>query len=319
MTPRHRVRVTLCALAVTATARAGTGTAELAGRFTLSGARPAGTRYYIQTTVIRHFAPDGKSAGIETWDLRLSRTRKSGLQGAGDEIRCLRLAYRGQGADTALAIPSLEGWTYVFRTLPTGLDDDGRVFGIDHAPFEGLKTADGKALPPVAAYAAYNNFIDFHGFCDVFAASSDSGGGIEDLHRIGDRVVHAASFTEPPVNVGQNILPGSRFRNGEVIMTFKGLTRVQGRTCALAGFDSGESSFQMKMRPAPGVEVEAVGRSRYFGDLAVDLESFWPLSVDLAELVVAEARVPSASMTVHDVVERRLTLEDVPRERVESP
>ena len=55
------------------------------------------------------------------------------------------------------------------------------------------------------AYYVYNAFIDFHGFCNVFAEPTTGGKGIQDLKSIGDKIVHAAAFTEPPVNLGSGI------------------------------------------------------------------------------------------------------------------
>ncbi|MHC4203222.1 MAG: hypothetical protein ACYSTT_01115 [Planctomycetota bacterium] len=52
-----------------------------------------------------------------------------------------------------------------------------------------------KAIPPDKAYHVYNAFIDFHGFCNIFAERVDGGASIQYLKSISQRIVHAAAFT----------------------------------------------------------------------------------------------------------------------------
>jgi hypothetical protein len=47
------------------------------------------------------------------------------------------------------------------------------------------------------------------------ARPTAGGGGIQELRRIGQQIVHASAFTEPPLNLGSGIKKGSVFRNGE--------------------------------------------------------------------------------------------------------
>jgi hypothetical protein len=75
------------------------------------------------------------------------------------------------------------------------------------------------------------------------------------LKKIGDKIVHAAAFSEPKLN-----LAGSFFKNGEITLEFKGLSRVNGKSCALIGYDSGESSFKMVVNPIPELNQTLAAR-----------------------------------------------------------
>jgi hypothetical protein len=208
-------------------------------------------------------------------------------------------------------IPALKNWTYVFKIPPTGIDEKGQTLGIDHARFENLVDASGKAIPIDKTYHVYNAFIDFHSFCDIFAERIDGGNGIQDLKSIGQRIVHAAANTEAPVNLGSGIAKGSTFKNGEVTMELKGLSRVAGAACAMVGFDSGESSFKMTVKPMPDMEVRTVGSSHYKGDIYIDLATNWAKKVTMDEFVVVEATLPVQPYKVNTVGERDIVVRNV--------
>src|SRR5690606_11936873 len=114
------------------------------------------------------------------------------------------------------------------------------MFGIDPTRFEHLVDSTGATVPVDQAYHVYNSFIDFHMFDQVLAAQA-SGNGIEDLRRIGDRIVHEAAYSDVPVQVGNTVKEGSHFRNGEMTLEFKGLSAVDDRPTAIIAYDSGES------------------------------------------------------------------------------
>ncbi|HMA54085.1 MAG TPA: hypothetical protein VKT17_06460, partial [Acidobacteriota bacterium] len=174
-----------------------------------------------------------------------------------------------------------------------GRDEKGQVLGIPHAKFEALTTSRGAKLPAVASYPVYNSFIDFHAFNDVFARPAFGGGGIQDLRTIGQSVRHASAFSEPPVDLGEGIKPGSVFRNGDVRLVFKGIGLVDGAACALVGYDSGESTLKMIMAMGADREIVTEGGSEYIGDISIDLATRWVRKVTLDEFVVTETRLPA--------------------------
>ncbi len=262
--------------------------------------------YTIETKLI-HYALDGTRTRVDTLKLYLETVPESSPNKGGNEYFCRKFTVQ-RGTESPVSIPSLQGWSYTFKF---GLDEQGRVFGIDHGKFEDLKDSEGKPFPPDTSYFVYNTFIDFHGFCNVFAQKVEGGKGIQDLRVIGDRIIHAASFTEPPVNLGSNIAEGSTFKNGEVTLEFKGLSLVDERACGVVTFDSGESSFHMIMEPMPKIRVETVGSSHYKGDLYIDMESYWVRKVVMGELVVSETTMPMAPHKVNSVIERSTVIRAV--------
>lgn len=268
------------------------GLSGLAGPFDLAGPRKAEAGEYVQETRLVHMNMKGQRTGTETLTLRL-RCVPSTLRGKpGDEYTCLEFSLRKNDGES-VTIPALAGWTYVFQSTPTGMDEKGQVFGIPHEKFEGLVDSRGAKLDVEHGYFVYNSFIDFHGFGDVFARPSPGGAGLQDLKAPGQAIVHAAAFTEPPVNLGKGIKPGSYFRNGEVKLAFKGLGLVDGRACAVIGFDSGESAFKMIMPMGANMDIVTDGGSEYIGDIYIDLETRWVRKITLDEFVVSETVVPS--------------------------
>jgi hypothetical protein len=275
--------------------------------FELAGERFSERRYYLMETKVIKYALDGKRTGVDTFRLKLEYVPASISGKDQDEYICRQFTVQ-KGTESEASIPALTGWSYVFVE---GYDEEGRVFGIDHDRFENLESNEGKALPPDMAYFVYNTFIDFHGFCNAFAERTDEGKGIQDLKKVGDKIVHAASFTEPPVSLGSNVAEGSTFKNGEVTLEFKGISLVDDILCSVVAFDSGESSFKMIMQPMPEMEITTVGSSHYKGDLFIDMKSNWVQKVVMDEIVVSETILPMPPHKINGVIERMSTIRSV--------
>ncbi|MCU0915487.1 MAG: hypothetical protein MUC88_13110 [Planctomycetes bacterium] len=278
--------------------------------FNLGAPRSAQAQSFEMETRVISYAPDGKRVNTDVLKLGLKCAPARGTGKDGDEYTCTKFTLQLAGG-TEVAVPALANWTYVFKNTATGLDEKGQVFGIDHARFEKLVDANGQAIPTDKAYYVYNAFIDFHGFCNAFAEPTQGGKGIQDLTRLGQKIVHAAAFTEPPVNLGSGIEKGSTFKNGEVTLELKGLSVVDGAVCALVAFDSGQSSFQMLMKPMPSMEVRAVGASHYKGDIHLDLATRWVRKVTMDELVVAESAVSNMPNKFNTVIERNTLIRNL--------
>ena len=151
-------------------------------------------------------------------------------------------------------------------------------------------------------------------FCNVFAGPTPSGSGIQDLKTIGKKIVHSTAFSEPATNLGSHIAEGSFFRNGEITLTFKGLTLDNGHPCALIGYDSGSSVFKMIMQPMPNLEIVSVGSSHYWGDISKSLTNHWVQRATMVELVVSEAVLPMPPGKVNSVMERNIFIRNVSKE-----
>jgi hypothetical protein len=324
---REAIRATLTAglvLAVTipfGAARSG----EFQGRsavnleraFDLGAERIPQVQFFRMETVFVHIGFDGRRAGSETYIVRL-KCVPAGLSGkAGDEYTCRDFRYRVNDGE-AIPIPALSGWTYTFALGTESLDEKGQLFGIPHAKFENIADSRGRKLPVGIAYSVYNNFIDFHAFNDVFSRPSPGGRGIQDLTRIGQRIIHSAAFTEPPVNLGAGIKQGSVFRNGEVSLEFKGLSVVDGAVCALVGYDSGESTLRMIMPLGPDKDMVTTGGSEYKGDLYIDLATRWARKVTMDEFVVTETSMPGPAPKTDSYTVRHLLLRLITREEFEK-
>jgi hypothetical protein len=281
--------------------------------FELGGERSQQTQYFLMESKLINYALDGKRVSLDIFRLRLKCVPAKITGKKGDEYTCVKFTVQF-GDQPEIEVPAMKNWTYVFKIPPTGVDKKGQTLGIDHAPFENLVDANNKPIPQDKAYHVYNAFIDFHGFCNIFAERVEGGPGIQDLKIIGQKIVHAAAFSEAPVNLGSNVSEGSTFKNGEVTLELKGLSRVAGVTCALVGYDSGESSFQMKLEPMPNMEVRTVGSSHYKGDIYIDLATNWVRKATMDEFVVAETTLPMPPNKINSVVERDILIRNVTAE-----
>lgn len=241
--------------------------------FNLAAERSQETQFYMMKSECINYALDGKRLSKDVYRLYLKWDPAKIAGKTRYEMTVVKFTVQfGDGPEAA--IPVLANWSYSYFD---GIDAQNQVFGIDHSKFENLKDSKGNIIPTDKAYHVYNAFIDFHAFCNVFAEPTTEGNGIQDLKKIGQKIVHAAAFSEAPTHLGKNILAGSFFRNGEITLEFKGLTVANNRDCALIGFDSGQSSFKMIVKPMPDIEVVAVGSSHYKGDIYKDLVSNWEL------------------------------------------
>lgn len=278
----------------------------LRGPVDLAGPRLAQTRYYRFESQVVQIGFDGRRTGIQTYVLKLKCVPASLAGKPGDEYTCRSLTLQADSEKPA-AIPALAGWTYVFKDSPTGADEAGQVLGIPHAKFEGLVDDQGRKIAPAVSYLIYNNFIDFHSFNDILSRPTPEGKGVQDLTRIGQRIVHSAAFTSPAVNLGTNIKPGSFFKNGEITMELKGLGLVDGSPCALVGYDSGESTLKMIVSMSPKVDIVTEGGSEYAGDFWIDLSSCWMRRMALNEFVVTRTSLPGGGKMDSYIV-RHLTI-----------
>ena len=264
------------------------------------------TQYYDMVSKLQVHAPDGKPLGWDVYHLRL-RCVPSADTSVGDEYTCLKFSVKLHDS-TEVVIPALTDWKYHFKQ--SGNPKDSQLFGIDHSKFENLVDENGNKLPLASTYAVYNAFIDFHSM-GVFADKTPAGKGAQDLHHIGDTVIHNSSFSKPPVNVGSQIAEGSYFQNGEITLTFKGLGLINEKACAILGYDSGESSFYMLMKPMPTMEITTKGSSHYWGDIYKDLNSGWIQKATLKEMVVSQTTIPGMANKTNSVVERSILISNV--------
>jgi hypothetical protein len=266
-------------------------------------------KYYKMETKVISYSPEGKRVKEDNYILYIKYEPDIKSE-ANDKYICNRFLLKKSESKQEV-ITELTGWSYKFEPNSTGSDSLHPVFGIDHKKFENLKDSKGKILSPEITYMIYNNFIDFHSFNNVFAEKTTEGKGIQDLKHIGDKIIHDAAFTAPPVNLGSSIEKGSYFKNGEITLELKGLSVIDNTVCAIVAFDSGESSFKMIVQPMPNMKVNTVGSSHYFGDIYIDLNSNCVKKVSMKELVVSETIIPNPPIKQNAVIERTLKIESL--------
>jgi hypothetical protein len=279
----------------------------LQNKYNLASEHSRDIQYFVMTTSVLRYALDGTRMEPDSFKLYL-RCIPAG-EGK-DEYTCLKFTLHS-GTSDEISIPSLTNWKYIFQRTATERDEKGQVLGIDHAPFENLVDNNGRPVPVDKSYFIYNAFIDFHSM-NVFADRSPMGKGVQDLSSIGEKIIHSASFSEPPVDLGNRISKGSVFKNGEITLTFKGLGLVNENACAILEYDSGESSFTMLMKPIPTMEISTKGSSHYWGDIFKSLQNGWIQKASLHEIVVSETTIPNQSNKITGVIERSITIENVP-------
>jgi len=278
--------------------------------YDLAGKRTDSTQFFLMQTDVIEYSPAGERVKIDYYKLLLKCIPLRDEEMEGYQYKCGQFSLN-HGEDGEISIPSLENLEYIWVS---NVDSSGQVFGIDHSRFEGLEDSQGSGLAPDKSYLVYNAFIDFHSFCDLFAEPSDDGRGIQDLTAVGQKIVHSAAYSRPPVNLGKIILDGSYFENGEITLEFKGISRIDGHPCALVEYDSGQSSYRMFMEPVPGMQIETGGSSHYMGDIYKDLNTNWVRRVTMNEFVVSETELPMGRGRINSVVERSILIRNISEE-----
>ncbi|MHC4536953.1 MAG: hypothetical protein ACYS6K_23645 [Planctomycetota bacterium] len=284
--------------------------------YDLAAERLMKSRYYCMETKIVHLGEDGTRTVPITLRLLLKCVPAGQSPQDGYRYTCSKISLQKEG-DSEVQIPALDGWSYIFkRAEDGGFHHRGLIYGIDHGRFQGLKDGKGNALPPECAYALYNMFVDFHAFCNQFAEKSMTGNGIQNLKRIGEKIIHESAFSEPTLQLTGNISEGSFFRNGEVTLEFKGLSVVDGLACAIVRFDSGDSSFKYLINPTPDMDIKTVGAAHYWGDLYIELDSKWVRKVAMGELTVSKVTLGDQK-NIKSVMERSTTISAMDKDKFE--
>jgi len=255
------------------------GELTLQQEYDLVGNRSLETQYYLMERKVSFIGEDGTSKGGEKYMLRLMIEPGDRSAGEADKYTCVELVMQ-KGDGPEVTISALEGWSFDFErdSLDEAmLDEQGLFFGIPHTRFEGLSDSSGKALEPINAYQVYDVFI---GFLSVKSFEEFGSGDIQDLRRIGDKIVQPAG-SESPISLGDTIKEGSTFKGGGSTLEFKGLGLVDGAPCAILSYETGMGSFTMTFEVMPGMEVTSFGVTYITSDIYLDLASKWMKKVEM--------------------------------------
>jgi hypothetical protein len=256
-------------------------------QFDLGMERSLELQYYQMDIEIITRASDGSRANVETFSMQLMGKPGNLHAGIADRWTCAWFELK-IGEDSEVTVPAMEGWSYDFDR-GVGIDEQGQVLGIPHVKFENLSDDKGTTLDALVGYQIYNQFIQFHAYVDGFASPVLEGGnGIQDLKKIGDKIVLEGFHGDLPLDVGLIIKEGSIYQSGVEMLEFKGLSVVDGNPCALLGVDGGEGSYTMVIEVMPNVNANTVGGTRFFGDIYVDLASMWLKKAEITVVDVTE-------------------------------
>lgn len=267
-------------------------------------------QYFDMATRVITYSTAGKLLSTEVYamTIKCEPGRKSGDP---DEYTVLHFTIRKDSLPE-VSVPSFTNWTYRFVRTPDNKDPDGRLFGIDHSNFKELKDSMGRAIPVDKSYHVYNSFIDFHTI-GYFSEPLENGPGVQNLKRVGQKIVHGSAFSEPSLSMGDNILKGSVFKNGKVTLEFKGIGNVNKTSCAILGFDSDNSSFTVLMKPLPTMETTTSGASHYWGDIYKDIKKGWVQKATLTELVTSETVIHGSAIKLNSIIERSIEIKNITR------
>jgi hypothetical protein len=266
-----------------------TGKDVLLREYEMVGERSKETHYYqVQTEIATH-SSKGVLKSTDIYQQRLMVEPSGGADGEADKYTCARFSVQ-RGDQPEVTIPALNGYTYEINKKSldmAGLDEQGQLYGIPEAKFEGLTDSTGAKLPFVeVAYQVYSLFFYYQGHVD-YAEPSLHGKGVQHLKRIGDKVELETSFAELPLP-GSLAGKGSVWKNGEVTLEFKGLGVIDEVPCAVLSFDLGVCTWVMPLTIMPLMRLKTNGVSFYRGDIYLDLESKWvrKLEMNLSEITV---------------------------------
>jgi dUTPase len=286
----------------------------LQGPFDLSLDKKRENQYFQMETKYIHFGLNGKRLGTESYLLKLQYIPKTLAAGSVDQYVCSELQLQTDDG-SSVAIPDLKNWTYPFNTMLIG---PGVLWGIPQEKFMRITDSSGRALPFSIRYAVYINFIDFHSINDIFSRPMKFGNGIQDIKRIGQRIVHPTSFLESPVNFGAEIKSGSIFQNGEVTLELKGLSIIDEAPCAIIAYDAGESNVKMILPVSIDQDSVAKGGSQYKGDIYVDLATRGVRKATLDEYMITETTTKSQPLKINEYTVRHILLRSVDQEEFKT-
>jgi len=257
------------------------GQEELLREYDLVGERSKETHYYIVQSELATHSSKGVLKRTDVFREHLKVEPGDRSAGEADRFTCTKFSVK-RGDAPEVSIPSLKGFSYdVNKDLldTNGIDENGELFSVPEETFENLEDDTGVKLPFEVGYQVYSAFYYYHSFTD-FAEPTSQGIGIQELKRIGDRVIVEGSFAETPLP-GKIAKDSAFWKNGEISLTFNGLSTVDGKSCAILGLYSGVCQWSMPMTYMPIMKLKTVGVSNYQADIYLDLESKWVRKLEM--------------------------------------
>jgi hypothetical protein len=169
-------------------------------------------------------ADDGMRQSVESYNLRLMVKPEDQSAVENAKYTCVEFATQKDDGPEVM-IPALEGWSHN-HVRGGQIDEQGLLFDIPDTKFQGLTDSNGEILEPIVAHQIKDIFVGFRRFTSL-AEPVKEGKGIQDLKRIGDKIISASAGVE--TSIGE----GSTFKNGEITHEFKDVSVVGGAICPL--------------------------------------------------------------------------------------
>jgi len=257
------------------------GQEELLREYDLIGERSEETYYYIVQSELATHSSKGVLKRTDVFREHLKVEPGDRSAGEADRFTCTKFSVK-RGDAPEVSIPSLKGFSYdVNKDLldTNGIDEKGELYSVPEETFENLEDDTGVKLPFEVGYQVYSAFYYYHSYTD-FAEPTSQGIGIQELKRIGDRVIVEGSFADTPLP-GKLAKDSAFWKNGEISLAFIGLSTVDGKSCAILGLDSGVCQWSMPMTYMPIMKLKTVGVSNYQADIYLDLESKWVRKLEM--------------------------------------
>ncbi len=140
----------------------GAGESFLSQEYDLVGERSTETQYYHMERVIVVRADDGMRQSVERYNLRLmvEPDGQSAIENA--KYTCVEFTMQKDDGPE-VTIPALEGWSHD-QVRGGQTDEQGLLFGVPDAKFQGLTDSNGAILEPIVAYQIKDVFVGFHSF-----------------------------------------------------------------------------------------------------------------------------------------------------------
>ena len=253
--------------------------------FDLVGQRVLESHYYLVQSELRTYSTKGSLKSTDLYHEYLQVEPGDRTAGEADRFTCKKFTVK-RGDDAEVNIPSLEGFSYdVNKDLldENGIDANGELYSVPEDIFEDMEDSTGATLPFEIGYQVYSAFYYYHSYTD-YAEPPPKGQGVQNLKRIGDRVIVDGSFAETPIP-GKLAKDSAVWKNGEITLEFKGLRSIDDQPCAILGFDSGVCTWSMPMTYMPIMNLKTTGVPNYQGDIYLDLNTFW---VRKLEMILSE-------------------------------
>lgn len=266
---------------------------------------PRTLRFVHRHEVVQH-AADGSVKNVAAYRLLMECSSIDVSSVGGETYTCRRMGWKPQGGPES-RLPSLEGWTYRLDRAAcdarTGLDGEGRAWGLPHERFEGLLDEAGRPVPLDPAYQVYSAFTYFHSFCGPHFASGEGAA----LKMVGDAVAVDLP-EESPIHLGRVFLPASRFLHGDARLEWLGIGSVGGSACAVLRYSETGGRYLMRIRPLPLMRVKSVGATRLAAILHVDRGTGWTARseasvVDIARTTMYGLAVDASTLITDVIIE----------------